>query len=172
MQNMSNLWGNATCNEYVLKYAKYAKDVNKNVLCWICTTMTLLMLNLRNILVNIVRVLPGYIPVCSDHWVYFTGVLWHCVSYQSLLNNVYFIKVYLSPCPGRPTGSTTEYSNAWVPPQAGPGGISWYLFHTPSITSHRPNLKSLSNVLVCLHSFLKALFRPACQWVHTTRMYH
>ncbi len=37
MQNMSNLWESAICNEYALKYAKYAKYVNKNTMCRICT---------------------------------------------------------------------------------------------------------------------------------------
>ncbi len=34
---MSNLWENAICNECALKYAKYAKHVNKIAICRICT---------------------------------------------------------------------------------------------------------------------------------------
>ncbi len=34
---MSNTWENVICNEYALKYAKYAKCVNKNAKCRICT---------------------------------------------------------------------------------------------------------------------------------------
>jgi hypothetical protein len=30
---MSNLWESAICNEYALKYVKYAKYVNKNTIC-------------------------------------------------------------------------------------------------------------------------------------------
>jgi hypothetical protein len=35
---MSNLWESAICNEYALKYAKYAKYVNKSTICRICTS--------------------------------------------------------------------------------------------------------------------------------------
>ncbi len=34
---MSNAWENAICDEYALKYAKYAKYVNKNAICRIYT---------------------------------------------------------------------------------------------------------------------------------------
>ncbi len=37
MQNVSNLWESAICNEYALQYAEYAKYVNKNTMRRICT---------------------------------------------------------------------------------------------------------------------------------------
>jgi hypothetical protein len=37
MQNMSNRWENAICNEYALKYAKKCKKCGKKEICRICT---------------------------------------------------------------------------------------------------------------------------------------
>ncbi len=34
---MLNTWENVICKEHALKYAKYAKYVNKNAICRICT---------------------------------------------------------------------------------------------------------------------------------------